>query len=240
MMNRVECAPGFRRRFRITPTPGHVVSEVEDDYHRMQVAIDHDEVVANSVRADLIRAPWTTCPGAARVCESIFTGVALQDFPGRRTDRAANCTHLYDLALLAAAHALDAAPLVYDIAVSDPVDGRRQAQIKRNGATLLVWSDSNFQVVEPASLAGMPITDLRPWLDRLEPQQREPARLLSWASVIAHGRAIPLEQQSDASRMPASCYTFQPEMAARARRVGEIRDFSAGTLLPLADSEEVQ
>ncbi len=238
-MNRVDRVPGFRRRFRITPTPGHVVSEVEDDYHRMQVAIDHDELVANSVRADLIRAPWSTCPGAVQVCEATFTGVALRDFPGRRAHRTGNCTHLYDLALLAAAHALDPAPLVYDIAVSDPIDGRRQARIQCNGATVLAWSDSNFQVVEPSSLAGMPLFDIRQWLDRLEPPQREPARLLSWASVIAHGRAIPLDQQSDASRMPASCYTFQPGLAARARRVGEIRDFSAGTVLPLADSEHV-
>lgn len=235
-----EHAPGFRRRFRITPIPGHVVGEVEDDYHRMTVSIEHDNVVANSVKADLIRAPWTTCPGAVEKCEHTFTGIALNDFSGRRAAKASNCTHLYDLALLAAAHALDAVPLVYDIAVSDPVDGRRCAQIKRNGERVLAWSDSNFRIVEPASLAGMPINDTRPWLDSLAPDQREPARLLSWGSVIAHGRTIPMEQQSDASRMPPSCYTFQPERAVRARRIGEIRDFSDGTALPLDDLEEVQ
>ena len=239
MMTCVEHAAGFRRRFSITPGPAHVVSAVEDDYHRMQVAIDHDGVLANAVRAVLLRAPWTTCPGAAQKCEHTFTGVALKDFPGRRADKLSNCTHLYDLALLAAAHALDAAPLVYDIAVSDPVDGRRCAQIKRNGEAVLAWSDNNFRIVEPASLAGMPIIDTRPWLDSLEPGQREPARLLSWASVIAHGRSIPLEQQSDASRMPPSCYTFQPERAGQAMRVGDIRDFSDGTVLPLDSLEEV-
>lgn len=235
-----EHAPGFRRRFRITPIPGHVVGEVEDDYHRMTVSIAHDNVVANSVKADLIRAPWTTCPGAVEKCEHTFTGIALSDFSGRRAAKASNCTHLYDLALLAAAHALDAVPLVYDIAVSDPVDGRRCAQITRNGERVLAWSDSNFRIVEPASLAGMPINDTRPWLDSLAPDQREPARLLSWGSVIAHGRTIPMEQQSDASRMPPSCYTFQPERAVRARRIGEIRDFSDGAALPLDDLEEVQ
>jgi hypothetical protein len=38
---------------------------------------------------------------------------------------------------------------------------------------------------------------------------------------------IPLEKQSDASRMPPGCYTFQPHRAAQAKRVGAIREFSS-------------
>lgn len=233
-----ERAPGFRRRFRIVPLPGRVVSEVEDDYHRMRVVLAHDEVVASAVEASLIRAPWTTCPGAEAKCEQTFTGVPLAAFPARR-EKSTNCTHLYDLALLAAAHALDDGPLVYDIHVSDPVDGRRRAEIERDGAVVLAWTDSNFRVLEPEALAGMPLNDIRAWIERLEPDVQEAARLLSWGSVIAHGRTIPLERQSDASRMPPSCYTFQPERAAVARRVGEIRDFSGGDAQPLEDLEDV-
>jgi hypothetical protein len=33
--------------------------------------------------------------------------------------------------------------------------------------------------------------------------------------------------------MPANCYTFQPERAAVARRVGLLRDFSDGSEVPL-------
>ncbi len=233
-----ERAPGFRRRFRITPAPGFVVSEVEDDYHRMAVAVHHDKGIATSVKATLLRAPWTTCPGAVHKCEQTFTGVALEAFPSRR-DKAANCTHLYDLALLAAAHALDDAALVYDIFVSDPIDGTRRAEITRDGHTLLAWSDSNFCILEPAELAGMRVTDPRSWIDRLEPCVQEAARLLSWGSIIAHGRTLPMERQSDATRMPPSCYTFQPERAVQARRIGQSRDFSDPRVQPLQDLEEV-
>jgi len=238
-MDRPSEVPGFRRRFRVTPRPGRVVSEVEDDYHRMRVGIEHDGVVAISVAAELLRAPWTTCPGAAAKCEETFTGVALQGFPARR-EKAANCTHLYDLALLAAAHALDGATLVYDIAVSDPVDGRREAQIERNGEVVLAWSDAESRILAPAELAGLSIFDLRPWIASQPEERQEAARLLSWGSVIAHGRTIPMDRQSDASRMPPSCYTFQPERAVQAKRVGEVKDFSAGGEQPLDELEQVR
>ena len=42
---------------------GEVRSEVEDDYHCMAVVVRHDGRVAQAVEADMIRAPWTTCPG---------------------------------------------------------------------------------------------------------------------------------------------------------------------------------
>jgi hypothetical protein len=56
--------------------------------------------------------------------------------------------------------------------------------------------------------------------------------------MIANGRTIPLERQSDASRMPVgNCYTFQPQVRAAARRIGEIRDFSRGPSQPLEQRE---
>jgi hypothetical protein len=230
-------APGFRRRFRITPTPGSVCSEVEDDFHRMRVTIEHDGVVARTVKATLLRAPWSTCPEAVQKCEQTFTGVALREFPARR-DKAVNCTHLYDLALLAAAHAFEDAVLVYDVSVSDPVNGRRHARLWRNAEPIFEWWDQDYRIVEPPALAGRQLLDLRSWIDALEPPQQEAARILQSASLIAHGRIIPLEKQSDASRMPPSCYTFQPQQAARAQRTGKSRDFSGGSILPLELSEE--
>lgn len=236
-MTTVRHAPGFRRRLRITPAPGCVRSEVEDDYHHMRVTIEHDGTVAHAVKATLLRAPWTTCPGAVDKCEQTFTGVELAAFPARR-EKAYNCTHLYDLALLGAAHAMDDAVLVYDVYVSDPVGGRRYAQVWRNDEFVLGWHDRDYRIVEPAGLAGMKLHDLRSWIDALEPSRQEAARILQWVSLIAHGRIIPMEKQSDASRMPPSCYTFQPERAAVAKRVGRTRDFSDGTAQPLEFHEE--
>jgi hypothetical protein len=202
----------------------------------MSVVVRHDGAVAEAVEAIMHRAPWTTCPGAERQLQETFTGVALADFPARG-DKAVNCTHLYDLALLAASHAQDREPLVYDILVSDPEDGVRHAALRRDGETLLDWAEAGMEIVEPEALAGRRLLDLQSWIRELEPPLQEAARLLRWGNLLANGRSIPLEQQSDATRMPPNCYTFQPQRREQARRVGEIRDFSRDCVEPLADIE---
>lgn len=230
--NSVDQTPGFRRRFRITPADGRVLCEVEDDYHRMNVTVHHDGVIATRVQAELLRAPWTTCPGAPTQVEKTFSGIPLLAFP-ERGEKKANCTHLYDLAVLAAAHALDPQVLIYDILVSDPIEGHRSAELRRNNLVLLSWKELDGKIVEPSEMAGLTVWTLNPWIDSLDPELREAARVLRWGAVLAHGRLIPMEKQSDASRMPANCYTFQPARAAVAQRIVDIRDFSDGKTQPL-------
>jgi hypothetical protein len=224
--------PGFRRRFRVTPAARSVRSEVEDDFHHMSVTVHHDGALATSLQPVIFRAPWTTCPGAVVELERTFTGIVLKDFVARGEKRA-NCTHLHDLALLAAAHAMDPGPTQFDILVSDPIEGKRRAEVRRDGVTLLSWLESSFRLIEPSELAGVTLDKMRPWIETLDPARQEAARLLRWGNMIANGRIIPLEKQSDASRMPANCYTFQPLRAVQAKRVGAIRDFSTGSAQPL-------
>lgn len=233
MVVALDQVPGFRRRFRVTPGRGWVRSEVEDDYHHMTVILRHEAGVVTEIEPTMHRVPWTTCPGAPQQLRQTFVGVALGAFAARG-EKSANCTHLHDLAVLAAAHAQDREPLAYDILVSDPVDGRRQVELRRNGEPLLGWTDQDNRILEPAELAGQGLFDpLRPWIDTLDPQQQEAARLMRWGAILAHGRTIPMERQSDASRMPPNCYSFQPQRKAQARRIGEIKDFSRGTAQPL-------
>jgi hypothetical protein len=228
----IDRLPGFRRRFRVTAGPGWVRSAVEDDYHCMQVTLRHRDGIVITVEPVIFRAPWTTCPGAAAQLQATFSGVSLEGF-AFRGEKSENCTHLHDLALLAAAHAHDAEPLVYDILVSDAVDNRRRSELRRNGTRLLHWVERNGSLVEPAALAGLRLDQLRAWIDSLDTAGQEAARLLRWGAILAHGRAIPLERQSDARRMPPNCYTFQPQRVASASRCGEIRDFSQGQAQPL-------
>ncbi len=235
----LERKPGFFwRRIRITPSQWAVQAEVEDDFHSMSVVIHHDGEKAIRIVADTRRVPWSTCPGAAESLVQTFTGLALKQFP-QRGDKKTNCTHLYDMALLAATHAMDEEQTIYDIRVSDAVDQQRRAEVLRNEETLLSWIESGFQIVQPASAAGIRLDRLRSWIDGLEPALQEPARLLQWGNMLANGRAIPLAKQSDATRMPPNCYTFQPERAAVAKRIGEIRDFSQREGRPRDEFETV-
>src|SRR5271156_636527 len=79
----VDALPVFRRRFVVDPAPGRVRCDLEDDYHHMRVVVRHDGGVATGVEAEMIRLPWTTCPGAAAVLVRTFTGVPLDLFAAR-------------------------------------------------------------------------------------------------------------------------------------------------------------
>jgi hypothetical protein len=231
---RLDDLPGFRRRFVVTPGAGWVRSDLEDDFHCMSVTLHHAGGVVTAVEPVVARAPWNTCPGAEAEAVRTFTNLALDAFAARG-EKIANCTHLYDLAILAAAHAGDEAQLVYDIRVSDPAGGERRAELRRNGVVMMGWVHVDGRIVEPVALAGTGLLQMRAWIESLDPAEQEMAKLLRWGTLMANGRTIPLERQSDATRMPPNCYTFQPDTARQARRIGEIRDFSNGAAEPLAD-----
>lgn len=228
----LDALPGFRRRIRIVPEEGAVAAAVEDDFHHMTVTLRHDGERILAVEARTIRAPWTTCSGAEQVLRDTFAGVALAE-AARRGAKQANCTHLHDLAVFAAAHAGEPAPIAYDVLVADPVAGASAAEIRRDGTAVLAWTLDGMTLVEPAELTGRTLFALRDWIAGLPPERREAARILQWASLIAHGRQIPLAEQSDATRMPPNCYTFQPDRAVQAARVGAIVDFSTAGREPL-------
>lgn len=232
MPSAIDDLPGFCRRIRIEPDAGEVTARLEDDYHHMVVTLRHDGERIGATAARMVRAPWTTCPGAAHVLDRTFTGTLLEE-AARRGLKQANCTHLYDLAVLAAAHADDLSPVGYELHVGDPVEGRMDAVLYRDGAVLLHWRLDGMTLQAPAELAGRGVLELREWIATLDPAMREAAKLLQWGCLLAHGRQLPRESQSDATRMPPNCYTFQPDMARRAVRVGEIIDFSRGGRQPL-------
>ncbi|MFV8816719.1 DUF2889 domain-containing protein [Haliea sp. E17] len=227
--------PGFRRRFRVTPGAGSISAEVEDDYHCMGVVLHVVDGVALRVEPVMRRAPWNTCPGAVAQLEATFTGTALEDFPAAVAEKSANCTHLFDLAQMAARYAAVVEPVIFDVLVSDPVDGVRHAELRRNGSRVTGWSERDMCIVAPDEMAGIALFAMKPWLQTLAGEALEAAKILRWANMMANGRSIPLEDQSDATRMPPNCYTFQPDRAATAHRVGEVKDFSNGTEVPLME-----
>lgn len=228
----LDALPGFRRHLRVTPSPGQVIAALEDDYHCMAVILRHDGVCVTGIESVMERVPWTTCPGAPAVLAATFTGVALADVPARG-EKKANCTHLHDLTVLAAAHAGEMDPILYEIVTCDPIDGLATAEIRRDGVALLQVAHRNHLMEAPAEIAGLSILKLRDWIDSLDGPHREAARLLQWGAILANGRLIPMERQSTASRVPPNCFTFQPANAAKAIRVGKVIDFTATPLTPL-------
>lgn len=219
--------PGFRRRITITPAPGSVRAEVEDDFHHMVVTVQHADGLATKVEGEMRRAPWTSCPGAPAVLTQTFTGLPLAAFAKSGAAKPSNCTHLFDLAQWAAAHANDAAPTFYEVLTADPVDGETVTELRRDGAPMFRWTYSDYKISAPAELAGLTLWELNDWIATLAPPEREAARILRWATIVALGRVMPRNEQSDAKQMmTGACFTFQPENAVNAKRTWSVRDFS--------------
>lgn len=226
--------PAFHRHVLVTPGDGWVSAWVEDDYHHMGVTLRHDGESIDRIEADMVRAPWSTCPGAVHQLTATFAGVRLDDV-ATRGEKQANCTHLHDMAVLAAAHARNLALTRYEITVTDATSGVRLCEITRDGALALRFVERDTLIEEPAEARGKTLFQLGEWIASLDEQTREAARLLRWAAIIAHGRSIPMERQSDATRMPSNCFTFQPGRKERAQRVGAVMDFSTSARRPLDD-----
>lgn len=230
--NEADAMPGYRRRVQVVPDEGAVLAMLEDDMHCLAVILVHDGQTVLSVEAVPERMPWNTCPGAVTKLIETFQGLPLEEVTARR-EKQENCTHFHDLAVIAAAHAKDAAGFVYDISVSDPADGVRILEIRRDGDLLHRWIERDGVLAEPEEIAGQTLPYLTGWIVSLEGIGQEAARLLRWASLVAHGRTMPMEEQSHAAELPPNCYTLQPGRAGIAKRIGDRFDFSAGTRVPL-------
>jgi hypothetical protein len=84
----------------------------------------------------------------------------------------ANCTHLYDLATLAAAHARDGAAGLRDLGQRSGEDGLVLAEIRANGVAAWQWRLREDVLIDPAP--GLPLRELRPWIATLPPGRPKP------------------------------------------------------------------
>lgn len=213
--------PGFRRRIRIVPQVGVIGVDLEDDFHRFGVTLHHAEGRVMAVETREIRYPWTTCPAAAAFLRERMVGTLLTD-AGASEDQRQHCTHLYDLFVLAAAHADDSISQVLDISVSDPVDGVRIAEIARDTRLLLRW-----RVGGSPDDGGMPSSDrdLRDWCRDLPLALQEPARMLRRGLLVSRGRHSDWSPDHTAADIPIKdvCFTFQTVRSANAQRNGDPR-----------------
>ena len=232
--------PGYRRRILIDPGDDTISAELEDDYHRMVVTLTFADGAITGVDSAMKRSPWTTCPGAIAQLRSTFLGKSL-DAASVRDEKTQNCTHLFDLATFAAAHAGERAPVTYEIAVSDPVDGGVEARLWRDGLPVYHWLYADGAFTGPADMAGMPMSGIGQWIAAQPTGLQEPARILRWASIIAMGRALDMPSGMPATRFATgACYTFQPETAkAGVRRPGADIDFTILGQQPMADREDM-
>jgi hypothetical protein len=238
----------YRRRIRVVnASPTRVEAGLEDDFHCFQVTVDHDGRQITDVRARALRWPWTTCPDAGAALRALV-GMPLASSclaVGDYTNPRLQCTHQFDLAGLAVAHARRSARMrQYDVTIPYGVRAGHTTDVHlvRDDGFELVWTLEDRLCIAPP-----PYSEARwrggflRWAERtFPPDHAEAVIVLRRACDIGAGRGFDLESIPSADGLLGAqrgiCYTFQPEIAAVSfRNYGAIRDFDARPADLLAD-----
>jgi len=218
--------------------PNTVEAALEDDFHQFTVVVRHDASVVTGISATAGRWPWSTCPDAGAQLEQL---VGMELSPrctavAEIADPRWQCTHQFDLAGLAVAHATrDTPDRQYDIEVPPAeADGQRTVQLSRDGARLLAWTITyGAGLSAPAPFTEAPWRGgFIKWADAtFGPDAAEAAIVLRRACDIGMGRGMDLEGYRTAEEladiMTGVCYSMQPAiMPVAFRNIGSIRDFA--------------
>jgi hypothetical protein len=231
----------YRRRIRLVATGlGEVEGGLEDDFHHFEVTIRCDDEQVTDVEGRARRWPWTTCPDAAvplRQLEGMPLSMSCLAV-GDRADPKANCTHMFDLAGLAVAHAARGGPLgttrQYDVEIpaGAQMGGEVVVRLWRDGQPLLWWALDGRTCVAPEPYASAPWKGgfFRWAAENLDDDAAEAAIVLRRACDIGMGRGMDLDAVDAAEEMRplmlGVCFTMQPEQIQVAlREKGTARDF---------------
>jgi hypothetical protein len=234
----------------VVAEPTVVEAGLEDDFHHFTVRLVHDGALVTSVEARAHRWPWTTCPDAAGPLHAL-EGMELSPrclAVGAVADAKQNCTHMFDLAGLAVAHAARAGPVgtrrQYDVEIPAAAQEGTPTHVlcRRDGALVHDWTLEGRRCVRPEPFASAPWRGgfLR-WADEtFEPDDAESAIVLRRACDIGMGRGMDLDAVDRAQEMEPMmagvCYTMQPaQIRVALRHKGTIRDFDTAEDRLLAD-----
>jgi hypothetical protein len=245
-------ADAYRRRLRMVSSPpgddglAVVVADLDDDFHRFRVTLRHDGNVVREVAGEGLRFPWSTCPDAAGPLRTL-EGAPLAPratAAAAHADPRSTCTHMFDLAALAMAHAAaDRTVRQYDAEIPARVGHRTCARLWRDGDLVLDWTvDDRTGLVDAPPYSDAPWQGgFMRWADAaLDPDAAEAAIVLRRAVTIGMGRGMDLDvyarAQEIAPVMNAICYTFQsPQVEVALRHRGATRDRARAPEALLAD-----
>jgi hypothetical protein len=216
----------YRRRIKLLITADDVVDAgLEDDFHYFTVKLRHDGEKVIEMQGGARRWPWSTCPDAAGPLHSL-EGMPLSDrclAAGDHADPRLNCTHMFDLAGLAVAHAARGGPIEtlrqYDVTIpyAAQFGGRHDVKVWRDGELLHEWTLEGRDCIDPPPFSEVQWRGgFLKWADRtFEPEESEPIIVLRRACDIGMGRGMDLDGYETAEDlaplMRGICYTQQPE-----------------------------
>lgn len=225
----------YRRAIRLKAEAGQVEAEIEDDFHHFAVTVRHDGDHVTEATGRAVRYPWSQCPMATGALAGLRGLPIGPDATAvyRHVDPLGQCTHMLELAGLAIAQAARGpGARRYDVAVTDAVDGRVDAELLCDGAPLARWVLQDGVIAEPAERHGQRPAEFRSrMLLTLPPPEAETLLILRRAIALAGSRGWDVDRFPTAAAMQRdpACFVFRAGVAERApRRHGSVRDFSNG------------
>jgi hypothetical protein len=217
------------------PGQGWIGGAVEDDMHHFRLRFDHADGVIVAARSSAVRHPWTGCGGAPGHIVERLTGERLDAVAQRSPVE--HCTHLFDLAVLMAAHAGDSEASVFDMKVADLVEGRTTATLARNGVEQLRLSLEGTIIAAPEPYVGLDLKKVSHWRQDFDPETAELLTILRRAVYVSGARRYKMRPGIEGPQSPlarhAPCYNYRSPVVEETRSLYEVRDFSTGGLEPL-------
>lgn len=233
----------YRRRIVLEAGEWSIGAALEDDFHHFELRVRHDGRSVTGITSEAKRTPWSTCPSASALLTGLvgtaLSSDVLTSLAG--LNPRTQCTHQFDLALLAIAQGARGGCRRFDATVSDEVGGRRHASLAVDGTTVLDWMLEGSIVKTGSVMQGVNLRSLdMQSLAASDPATAEAVSVLRRAVMVASGRGIDFDLYDDmsqfAERMAGACYAFQPERIPLARRnKGSVRDFTLREDLLLHD-----
>ncbi len=235
----------YRRHIRLDAHGRQVVGELADDAQHFRVRLRHDGSRVISLDGEAVRYPWSTCAEALEPLREL-AGMRLSrrcTAVGEVSNARQHCTHWFDLAGLAVAHAAAGrASREYRCAVWGAPGEATTATLERDGEPLLVWRLESMTIRGAAPFDGRTLKGtFLAWAEaELEPDLAEAAIVLRRASYISPVRFYDLDQfdrPGDVTPVGGQCFTYTDGVAQRAQRQrGSKRDYTSRPEALLAEA----
>lgn len=215
----------FRRIiFDVTETECQVA--MEDEHHYFVLNLGHDGERITSVNSTARRTPWTICPQAA---------ARLQDFVGQplrqriavnlpEIDSKQQCTHQYDLLMVALAQATQPGRREYVAKVTGAMHEYRHAELWLNDEKLLDWRLQGTSIHSKDEFDQQDLRNIMPWAEEtLSDRMLEALFVQRRAVMVAASKGFNLDLIKNAGQAmvvrAGACFVFQPERAEQAERI---------------------
>ena len=226
----------YRRRIALQGYADRVEAALEDTNHGFRSTIWHDGKTVTRVVGENLRTPLDTCGGALEPLKAL-EGLTLDAGTftiTKAVNPRANCTHLYDLSLLAIKHGLRGETYrQIDVEVSDEHNCPAECKAWIDQRLVHHWQAKDWQVISPEAYAGNPLfKGFSAWANpAFSGDEQDAAFALQKGYFVAQARRWDLDSIAGSpalmdEAMLGACYSFSPGVVEHAKRINSQRDFS--------------